>query len=140
MKERCCNQHARDYRYYGGRGITVCERWLLSFVAFLEDMGRRPSLRHMLERLDNDGPYSPENCCWATRIEQANNRRNNRLLTWNGRTQTLAAWSRETGIPQHRIEQRLNRCDWSIADALTVQPLSRSDAAQWTHRDKSKLT
>lgn len=74
MKRRCLDSNTPAWPYYGGRGITVCDRWML-FEAFLEDMGERPSKDHSLERLDNDGNYEPANCVWATRIEQAQNRK-----------------------------------------------------------------
>lgn len=115
MKRRCRNPIDPHFDRYGGRGITVCDRWN-DFATFLADMGPRPSDDHSIERVDNAGPYAPDNCKWATRIEQGQNKRNNHLIAFEGRTQSLNAWAREFGMPRCRLTMRLRR-GWSMADA-----------------------
>ena len=75
MKTRCYNKHRHNYKYYGGRGIKVCKRWRDSFSDFLQDMGRKPSPKHSIDRINNDGNYEPGNCRWATHSQQMRNRR-----------------------------------------------------------------
>jgi hypothetical protein len=119
-KQRCLNPNDRAYSRYGGRGIKFSERWMV-FLAFYEDMGPRP-LGMELDRIDNNGNYEPGNCRWATPQQQANNRRSNRWITFNGKTQTVMQWSRETGIKRTTIEQRLDSCGYSVQKALTKRP------------------
>ena len=117
MLTRCRNEKSKSYPRYGGRGIKVCERWLL-FDRFHEDMGDPPTPRHQLERKDNAGHYEPGNCRWATPKEQANNRRSSRVLEYQGRKQTLQAWCDELGLNHPTVSMRLNKYGWSIDKAL----------------------
>lgn len=106
--QRCTNPNAPFFNYYGGRGITICDRWRV-FTNFLADMGDRPSRSHTIDRIDSNGNYEPTNCRWATRAEQQKNRRNARLITFQGRTETAHMWSKILGIPSRTIFNRLNR-------------------------------
>ncbi len=108
-----------DLPSYFWRGIGVCERWL-DFANFRADMGERPP-GATIDRIDNSKDYEPGNCRWATRVEQARNRRSSRLLEWNGLTLSTAEWAERTGIERHTIGFRI-RNGWSVADALTVKP------------------
>ncbi len=117
MRSRCRTPSDCAYKNYGGRGITVDPRWE-EFSVFLADMGPRPK-GATLERKDNDGPYSKDNCRWATHREQHNNKRTNRMLTAFGRTQTVAQWAAETGLPWTTIRSRLDRFGWPLESALT---------------------
>lgn len=118
MKNRCSNPADPVFHRYGGRGINVCDRWRESFTAFFADMGSRPSPDHSIDRIDNDKGYSPGNCRWATRQEQNRNRRDNRLLTFDGQTLCLAEWAEETGICYNTLHGRLSR-GYTVEQALT---------------------
>lgn len=107
MKNRCTNPNDRAWPDYGGRGITVCDRWLHSFDAFLEDMGPRHD-GTTIDRVNNDKGYSLDNCRWATRTEQNRNSRNCRPLTFQGRTMLVVEWADELGIPRSALRNRLN--------------------------------
>lgn len=117
MRNRCTNSKCKTFSCYGGRGITVCERWLNSFECFLDDMGEQPT-GMTIERIDNNGNYEPGNCRWATRYEQANNQRTNVILEFQGKRQTLSEWAKELGRKKSAIAARLRR-GWSACDALT---------------------
>lgn len=125
MHSRCYDAKVKSYRDYGARGIVVAECWhgREGFDRFIADMGPRPE-GATLERIDNDGPYSPENCKWATRSEQANNKRNNRWITANGRTQTLAQWARELGCSAGNITYRI-KAGMTEAEAVTTPASKR---------------
>jgi len=120
MKARCYDKNDNRYPRYGGRGITVCDRWRDSFEAFIEDMGLLPSPKHSVDRIDTDGNYEPTNCKWSTHKEQANNASYNRKITFEGRTQTLAQWSDELGIGRSTITARVDMYGWSLDRALTT--------------------
>lgn len=117
MMARCYVETTERYPNYGGRGITVCERWW-SIENFVTDMGPRPADKTSIERLDNNANYEPGNCAWANDTEQANNRRSSRLLDLDGDVRTVAEWSKATGLGRWKIMSRLRR-GWSVKDALT---------------------
>lgn len=117
IKDRCLNPKSMHWSRYGGRGIAICSRWLASYENFLEDMGRRPH-GTSLDRIDNDGPYSPENCRWATPREQARNRRNNVRLTFRGETLVLSEWSERVGIALNVLQLRI-AYGWTVERTLT---------------------
>jgi hypothetical protein len=119
MLARCSNPNAPSYEYYGGRGITVCDRWRDSFETFLADMGPRPGPRHSIDRYpDRNGNYEPGNCRWATDKEQQRNRGNLRFITFAGKTQCLAAWAEEAGLSRGALQERLAR-GWDMAKAIS---------------------
>lgn len=117
MRLRCLVPSNPAYSDYGGRGITVCERWKDSCANFVADMGRKPSGRHELDRIDNNKGYEPGNCRWATRTENDRNRRSNRHLTHEGVTRTLAEWCEIKCLPRDTVQKRL-AAGWSIPRSL----------------------
>jgi hypothetical protein len=126
MRKRCLNPRNHAYDRYGGRGITICDRWLSGFENFRADMGPRPSPRHSLDRIDNHGPYSPDNCRWATGEEQCNNRRSTRLLTAEGRTMGLKEWCEELGVSRYLM---VTRMDAGMAAEEVVADFRRTSRA-----------
>lgn len=121
MRRRCLNENHSKYPSYGGRGITICQKWL-SFEGFLEDMGEKPH-GLTLDRIDNDKGYFLENCRWATRKQQARNRRKSKEpITWRGKTQYLSDWADELGFNWALLWNRLHIYGWSVDKAFT-QPV-----------------
>ena len=118
LRRRCEDTSFREYYNYGGRGITYCERWK-SFENFLADMGPRPSPKHTVDRIDNNGNYEPSNCRWSTWAEQARNKRSIHLIEFQGETKCIADWVIETGINRNTLVKRL-RSGWSPERALTI--------------------
>lgn len=113
MRERCEKPTARNYKWYGGRGIRICERWR-SFRNFLEDMGPRPA-GMSIDRIDPSGPYSPENCRWATQKEQVRNSRTVRIIEFGGEALTLTEWAHRVGIKPPAMWSRLSKHPLSVA-------------------------
>lgn len=108
MQLRCYSEVNPNYRFYGGAGIRVCQRWRDSFLAFFEDMGRVPSPKHTLDRIETTGNYEPGNCRWATKEVQSRNQKSNRFYTANGLTMILKDWARHVDIPYITLWNRLN--------------------------------
>ncbi len=123
---RCTNINDQDYHHYGGRGISVCAEWKDSFENFYKDMGDRPSDKHSIDRVDNEGNYTSANCKWSTMQEQSNNRRTNRWITYNGETKTLIQWSTELGISTPTISRRLSD-NWPMSKAFSTKDYRYKD-------------
>jgi len=134
MRERCYKITNHNYKDYGGRGIRICERWRKSFSAFLYDVGRRPK-NHTLDRIDNAGHYScglcaecktkgwKTNCKWSNLHTQTRNKRNNVMLTHDGKTQCITDWANEIGLPVVVLWRRIYERHWPVDIALTVKNL-----------------
>lgn len=118
MRARCNNPNHPSFKWYGARGIFVCERWN-SFQTFAEDMGERPE-GMQIDRIDNDGNYEPENCRWVTSTENHRNRRGNRLLTAFGETKTMAEWLEDDrcAVSKNTLKNRVFR-GWPDEEAIT---------------------
>lgn len=117
MKRRCTNKNSKDYKNYGGRGITICDEWKdpKAFYDWAMTNGYKENLT--IDRIDNNGNYEPSNCRWVTNKVQANNKRNSRLITYEGKTQTLAQWCEDLKIPYKKIHTRLRR-GWDVKRAF----------------------
>jgi len=126
MKGRCYCKTDGKYPSYGARGIVVCEEWRNDFSAFLADMGKAPTPTHSIDRIDNDGNYEPSNCRWATAKEQSNNQRSNRIIEYDGRSQSLTEWSKEYGIKFATLSLRLDAYGMTIEEALTKPVLAHT--------------
>jgi hypothetical protein len=119
--ERCYNKNSVNFHNYGEKGIAMCESWRESFENFLIDMGEKPD-GFTIDRIDVYGNYEASNCRWANAKTQANNRTNNRKISYDGQTHNLAEWSDITGINETTIQKRIDKYGWSIEEALTRKP------------------
>ena len=147
MKQRCYNQNHIDYKNYGGRGIYLCDEWnnrekigtsSKGWIAFKEWAllhGYTDEL--FIDRIDNNKGYSPENCRWVTMKVQQNNKQNSRLITYKGKTQTLAQWCNELGLNYRRIQSRLNLHHWSIEKALETNCDTRLRIIKYKNKTQS---
>lgn len=146
IKKRCFNKQSRRYADYGGRGVVMCNRWKDNAIAFINDIGERPSKNHSVDRINNNGNYScgkchqcvendwPSNCRWATQTEQARNTRYNAAITFNGTTKCIAEWAEITGIKKDTIYCRNNRYKWCAKCTLTAPvKIGRYNSHKCTH-------
>lgn len=120
MLRRCYESNHMNFKYYGARGIGVCYEWRNSFAAFLHDVGERPSPKHELDRINNDGDYEPGNVRWITHREQCQNRRTTRIYEYQGQRHCIKEWAALVGMKTGTVQWRLNH-GWSIEDALSTQ-------------------
>lgn len=123
MVQRCRDHNDKRWSSYGGRGITVCERWA-NFANFLEDMGERPT-GLTLDRVDVNGNYSPDNCRWATQSQQMNNTRRNVHISYNGENFTISQWAEKIGINKGTLWNRIRKLGMSIEKALSTNDLRK---------------
>lgn len=141
MLQRCYYKKHHAYNLYGGRGITVCDEWKNNFKAFKKwalANGYQDSLT--LDRIDNNKGYSPENCRWATQKQQCNNRTNNHLVTYRGKTKTLAEWCDELGLYYRTIANRVINKKWSAEKAFETK-IKRFPTRKWgliTYKGKTQ--
>jgi hypothetical protein len=119
MRRRCLESDRPQYKDYGGRGITVCDRWMHSFDNFLKDMAPRPD-GALLDRMDNDGPYDPSNCKWSNRVESNSNRRNCIYVVLDGERVTLKEACRRRGLKYRPVHKRIMERGWEVERALSI--------------------
>lgn len=120
MKRRCTDPNMIQYKDYGGRGVTVCDRWLNSFEDFLTDVGEPPTPKHTIDRIDNSKGYEPGNVKWSTREEQNRNKRSNKNYTVDGVTKTIGEWAKHYGVKSSTLYRRLVVTGLSMADAVNL--------------------
>ena len=121
MIERCRNENHWAYQYYGAKGITICDEWANDFIAFREwalSSGYAENLT--IDRIDNSKGYSPANCKWATRKQQANNRSFCKMIEYQGKSQSLMQWCEELGLNYNRVYSRLYKCGWTFERVIST--------------------
>jgi hypothetical protein len=125
IKSRCLNPKNKSFKYYGGRGIEICDEWKNSFSSFLSHVGCRPTKIHTIDRINNSLGYQPGNVRWATRSEQNENTRQTRLISHNETTQSLGKWSKKIGLTRSCIRRRLDKLGMTVSDALDPSPIPK---------------
>ena len=130
IKQRCLNPRSQQFHNYGERGITICSRWLVSFENFYTDMGRRPP-GTSIERIDNDGDYSPDNCRWATAAEQRVNQRNCNYIEYDGQKYVLTHLARLKNLDEQTLRYRLFVAKWPLEMALNTPATKRNGLKQY---------
>lgn len=120
MKRRCLNPTNKAYKDYGGRGIKICEKWL-NFENFYRDMGPRPSSKHSIERVNNDGNYEPDNCLWILKSDQNKNQRSNLIINYQGETKILSEWAKSLNLKYMFLYHRLIRKKQSMEQVLGLK-------------------
>lgn len=141
MKERCYNPRWRNFKFYGAKGVCICQHWRESFANYIADMGRAPSLKHTMDRIDASGHYScghcdeckangwTANCRWATKAQQSQNNRRNLRATLDGKTLLLKEWAKLHGVTYLSLYAKLNR-GWTLEEALKAKPGQRRNSLQ----------
>lgn len=119
MRSRCNNPNHSKYKYYGAKGITVCDRWA-SFKLFIVDMGKAPTPKHTIDRVKTKGNYEPTNCRWATIREQQRNKSNNNIIEYNGVSLPLIEWAEIYGLSKSTLRSRIVKSRWTIEKSLTT--------------------
>ena len=137
MNNRCTNENRLDYKYYGGKGVEVCNEWMefSSFKEWAINNGYEEGLS--IDRIDGDGDYEPSNCRFITLDEQQRNKSNNINLTYKGKTQTLSEWSREYGIHERTLKSRLE-LGYTFAEALNKKPGQNQYSPMYKHKGQEK--
>lgn len=122
MKSRCYNKNNTHYKYYGAKGITICEEWnnINAFREWAYANGYQPGLT--IDRIDVNGNYEPSNCRWVSMAVQNKNKNNNRSITYKGETHLISEWATIVGIERRTIQYRLDKAGWTVEQALTIKP------------------
>ena len=125
MIQRCGNPKNCNYENYGARGISVCDSWA-DFKNFIKDMGKRPTSKHSIDRLDNDGDYTPTNCEWRTVKQQRANTSRNVFYTHGGETMTISQWAERMECNKNTLRERVVKLGWSIEKAIATPVKKRT--------------